>query len=131
MTRQFCVLIRRRKPAQTVGFGKRDSARTRQFRILIRRQNRPGQSDSGIRKMGFGPDSRIRKMRFEKTGFGKRRFCVLIRRQNRTDERTDRFCTGEPARTDGLYIISTNFDQRSLVSLSVSGQSVCDSGYQG
>ncbi len=40
-----------------------------------------------------------------------RRFCVLIHRQNRpgqSDGRTDRFCMGEPAQTDGLYIISTN-----------------------
>ncbi len=40
-----------------------------------------------------------------------RQFCVLIRRQNRpgqSDGRTDRFSIGEPARTDGLCIISTN-----------------------
>ncbi len=50
-----------------------------------------------------------------------RQFRVLIRRRNRPD------CgrTGPDRRP--LY----NFDQRSLVSLSVSGQSVCDGGYQG
>jgi hypothetical protein len=40
-----------------------------------------------------------------------RQFRVLIRRQNRPgqpDGRTDRFCMGEPAQTDGLCIISTN-----------------------
>jgi hypothetical protein len=65
---------------------------TRQFRVLIRRRNRPGQSDG--------------------------------RTDGQTDGRTDRQIfygrTGPDRRP--LY----NFDQRSLVSLSVSGQSVCD-----
>jgi hypothetical protein len=76
-----------------------------------------------------------------------RAFCVLIRRQNRprqSDGRTARFSMGEPAptvgRTDSQIFYGRtgpdrrplcNFDQRSLVSLSVSGQSVCDGGYQG
>ncbi len=57
---------------------------TRQFRALIRRQNWFGRT---------------------------RQFRALIRRRNRpgqSDGRTDRFSTGEPARTDGLCIISTN-----------------------
>jgi hypothetical protein len=62
---------------------------TRQFRVLIRRRNRPGQSDG------------------------------------RTDRQIFYGRTGPDRRP--LY----NFDQRSLVSLSVSGQSVCDGGYQG
>ncbi len=55
---------------------------TRLFRVLTRRWNQPGQSDSEpdnrIRKMGFGLDSRIWKTgfgsdsRIRKTGFHKR-----------------------------------------------------------
>jgi hypothetical protein len=62
---------------------------TRQFRVLIRRRNRPGQADG------------------------------------RTDGQIFYGKTGPDRRP--LY----NLDQRSLVSLSVSGQSVCDGGYQG
>jgi hypothetical protein len=76
------------EPARTVGFGKRDSKNGRE---------REREIGCGI---GLRPSVRLTP-----------RFCVLIHRQNRpgqSDGRTDRFCMGEPAQTDGLCIISTN-----------------------
>ncbi len=100
MTRRFRVLIRRRKPARTVGFGKRDSARTRQFRVLIRRQNRPGQLDLGIRKTGFGPDSRIRKNGVRKTTVPRFNSPVEpARTVGRMDEQTDFVRENRPGQT--------------------------------
>jgi hypothetical protein len=54
---------------------------TRRFRVLIRRQNRPGQSDRRTDRQIFygrtGPDSRIRK-----TGFGVRLSDATVLRFN-------------------------------------------------
>jgi hypothetical protein len=109
---------------------------TRQFRVLIRRRNRPEQSDSenGIRPGQSDSENGIQKngIPARTVGFGKRgseKRDSEKREPARTVGRTDRQIlygrTGPDRRP--LY----NFDQRLLVSQSVSSQSVYDGGYQG
>jgi hypothetical protein len=85
---QICLLTIATKAASYISYHLVRACVTRQFRVLIRLQNRPGQ-----------PDGRTdRQILYGRTGPDRR----------------------------PLY----NFDQRSLVSQSVSGQSLCDGGYQ-